>query len=274
MAKMEDTRRMTTKRTTTLPKTYLFLNNPKPTNNLGPMLRCASAFAISEVVLVGYRKCNTEGAHGADKHLNVSSVTTWDHAMEYVRQKECQRNIQVVGILGHVSNKGTCDIVMEDDESGISIQTQSFSVNAYSKPFENDLSSISATVFIILDDLETFQNRYLASTVCTLLVHVAHCPLPVIPGITKPVSLIDSQSRFSIVLHHFNTFVGMKEQHSRGYKFEVTERHNALGKLAETDHIKAAERRKAKKQLESNVDDIFQTNCENQSWGCSLFGEV
>lgn len=46
---------------TTLPRIYLLLENPKKNNNLGPILRCASAFGITTIVAVGYEKCAVEG---------------------------------------------------------------------------------------------------------------------------------------------------------------------------------------------------------------------
>ena len=40
---------------------YLLLENPRKSNNLGPILRCASAFGITTVIAVGYAKCAVEG---------------------------------------------------------------------------------------------------------------------------------------------------------------------------------------------------------------------
>jgi tRNA(Leu) C34 or U34 (ribose-2'-O)-methylase TrmL len=43
------------------------LSNPSVRNNLGPVLRCCAAFASTEVMVVGYSKWNTHGAHGSNK---------------------------------------------------------------------------------------------------------------------------------------------------------------------------------------------------------------
>lgn len=40
---------------------YLLLENLRKSNNLGPILRCASAFGITTVIAVGYAKCAVEG---------------------------------------------------------------------------------------------------------------------------------------------------------------------------------------------------------------------
>jgi tRNA G18 (ribose-2'-O)-methylase SpoU len=40
---------------------FLLLENLTKSNNLGPILRCATAFGIRAVIAVGYAKCSTEG---------------------------------------------------------------------------------------------------------------------------------------------------------------------------------------------------------------------
>lgn len=51
-------------------KCYLVLSNPvgKKTN-LGNLIRCAAAFAVQEVIVVGARRWSTHGAHGSHKVL-------------------------------------------------------------------------------------------------------------------------------------------------------------------------------------------------------------
>jgi tRNA G18 (ribose-2'-O)-methylase SpoU len=43
------------------PRIYLLLENPSKSNNLGPILRCASAFGIVTIVAIGFSKCAVEG---------------------------------------------------------------------------------------------------------------------------------------------------------------------------------------------------------------------
>jgi tRNA G18 (ribose-2'-O)-methylase SpoU len=40
---------------------FLLLENLTKSNNLGPTLRCATAFGIRVVVAIGFAKCSTEG---------------------------------------------------------------------------------------------------------------------------------------------------------------------------------------------------------------------
>ena len=44
------------------PTMFLLLENPTKNNNLGPIMRCASAFGISTIVAVGYAKCSDKGS--------------------------------------------------------------------------------------------------------------------------------------------------------------------------------------------------------------------
>ena len=277
-------------------RTYLVLNNPKPTNNLGPLLRCAAAFAISEVVLVGYQKCNTEGAHGSDKHLHISSVTTWDHALEYIRIHSHVHNhlerttvdVHVIGILGNVfdygvrklkikSSDNSSDDVYEQlnnttDSNEQAQEKESFPVNAYTRPFSK-ISKNATTVFMVLDNLESIQNQYLASHVCTLLVHVSHFSLSVSNPEMKSISLIDTQSRLSIVLDHFNSYMEIKEQSSKGFKFDVRIKAHAPGMVDENDQQIAIQRGEIRRQNERKADDIFDSNDRDENWSNSLFGD-
>lgn len=46
---------------------YLVVANPSAKNNLGTLIRCAAAFSVEEVVVVGSSKWSTHGAHGSNK---------------------------------------------------------------------------------------------------------------------------------------------------------------------------------------------------------------
>lgn len=44
-----------------LPQIFLLIENPKKSNNLGPVIRCATAFGISTIIAIGYAQCSTNG---------------------------------------------------------------------------------------------------------------------------------------------------------------------------------------------------------------------
>lgn len=82
-----------------LPKSYLLIENPSKSNNLGPILRCAAAFAIHQVIFIGpTNKCSVKGSHGSSKHVHITSFLTFERAIQYLRN-ECQIAF-IVGILG------------------------------------------------------------------------------------------------------------------------------------------------------------------------------
>lgn len=55
------------------PVAYVALFNPSPRNNLGTLIRCASAFGVEELVIVGVSKWSTHGAHGSQKACAIIS---------------------------------------------------------------------------------------------------------------------------------------------------------------------------------------------------------
>lgn len=55
---------------------YLVLENPSARNNLGTLIRCAAAFAVEEVVVVGASKWSTHGAHGSHKVCALRTIGT------------------------------------------------------------------------------------------------------------------------------------------------------------------------------------------------------
>lgn len=80
------------------PKIYLLIRNPKKSNNLGPILRCAVAYQVYQIIFVGYEKCSTIGSHGSAQHINVIAFPTFEQAVQYVK---CHVSA-IVGVLGDV----------------------------------------------------------------------------------------------------------------------------------------------------------------------------
>ncbi|CAM9408851.1 unnamed protein product [Pylaiella littoralis] len=69
---------------------YLVLANPSPKHNLGTLIRCASAFAVEEVIVVGASTFSTHGAHGSNKHVQYRCFDDWDSAATFLRaEKGC-----------------------------------------------------------------------------------------------------------------------------------------------------------------------------------------
>lgn len=52
--------------------------------NLGPLIRCATVFGASLLVVVGSKRFGTHGAHGSDLRLRVVHFFTWPEAYDFL----------------------------------------------------------------------------------------------------------------------------------------------------------------------------------------------
>ena len=66
------------------PRWYLLLSNPSKTTHLGTLLRCAAAFQVHQVLLVGYDKFNCQGSFGSHLFLDIVVFPTWDSVHDYL----------------------------------------------------------------------------------------------------------------------------------------------------------------------------------------------
>jgi tRNA G18 (ribose-2'-O)-methylase SpoU len=46
-----------------VPQLFLLIENSRKANNLGSILRCASAFGVTTVVTIGFSKCSVQGMY-------------------------------------------------------------------------------------------------------------------------------------------------------------------------------------------------------------------
>ena len=118
-----------------VPQIYIMIENPKKSNNLGPILRCGAAYCAT-FIFIGFEKCAVEGSHGADKHVSILSFPTFGQACQYVRSQGVDVGVSVgadgcvggsvgsiTGILGAASfRKGGHDdvreVIVDDDGNG------------------------------------------------------------------------------------------------------------------------------------------------------------
>jgi len=67
-------------------KWYLLLSNPSKTTHLGTILRCAAAFQVHQVLLVGYDKFNCQGSFGSHLFLDIVVFPSWERVQDYLRR--------------------------------------------------------------------------------------------------------------------------------------------------------------------------------------------
>jgi hypothetical protein len=70
------------------PHCHLITFNVGKKHNIGTLLRCATAFNVKEVHLVGSRAFNTFGSHGSDHFVALRHHSTLELCCKYLREVE------------------------------------------------------------------------------------------------------------------------------------------------------------------------------------------
>ena len=85
--------------------TILFDNSRGKKNCWGPLLRCAVAFGIRQVVVVGpTNRCNEKGSHGASKHVQIKAFPTVEAAVEFLS------GYHLIGLLPYCPSRNSKEI--------------------------------------------------------------------------------------------------------------------------------------------------------------------
>ncbi|CAM9929285.1 unnamed protein product [Discosporangium mesarthrocarpum] len=200
-----------------VPVVYLAIANPSVRNNLGTLIRCAAAFAVKEVVVVGVSKFSTHGAHGSQKHVQCVHFHDWATAAAYLRG---DRRCHICGIGppplpetpdadGDMERKsceaelGSAGVGLEGIRDSIGTHTL-LSMAVHLRPFRG------STAFLVGHNNTLEQD---ALGLCDYLVHVQQV-LDVPVALGAPVTT-------SIALHHFTSWARYKERRHSGEKFLV-----------------------------------------------------
>ena len=67
------------------PACFLVVHNVAKRHNIGTLLRSASAFGVTQVLIVGRRDMNCFGAHGAQAHVPMRHFSSLSSAKEFLR---------------------------------------------------------------------------------------------------------------------------------------------------------------------------------------------
>jgi hypothetical protein len=249
------------------PRVFLLLENPRKNTNLGPILRCAAAFSVSQVVAVGFHKCSTEGSHGASKHVPIIAFPTVEQAALYLRAPMeeggcgCNRLVGMLsGVAGAFSSFGY-PVKQEDGLAQVCVQThcgdtllpiQSFPVNT--RPFQS-----GGNVCIVLSKLPRGLPLPLAN-VCDDFVHVPHSARFLESSNAAFDCLLDTQSCLCITLCHFATWANYAERVFEGHKFEVAK--VSKGRVSDTLQASQSRNREQAKLLrEGAAEEAINIGC-------------
>ena len=245
--------------TSRVPRAYLLLENSKPSNNLGPVLRCSAAYGIKTVLAVGFSKCSVEGSHGASKHVEILAFPTVDQAIARLHGGADRSAVSLIGILGGApvgegpDTKKAFSVYKEQDSGHAQIlgdqitnidpkslyDGKSYPVSAW--PFEE--SKIHC--FAICKSKRGLSTA-LANN-CDKFIHVPHRNMG--RGFADG-PILDVPSCLSILLHHYSEWAGRSERNFEGHKFELERSHQ---QAIDQSEARRNERQEKKQKLLEEV---------------------
>lgn len=105
-------------------ESYVVIHNIAKRHNVGTLARSATAFGVSELILVGRRDFNAFGSHGSTSHIRFRHFYTLSDARLYLKEKDCDicgveitENASAVN--GHPFKKSTA-FLLGNEGSGLS----------------------------------------------------------------------------------------------------------------------------------------------------------
>ncbi|KAK8954773.1 hypothetical protein KSP39_PZI002741 [Platanthera zijinensis] len=172
-------------------ESLLIIHNVAKRHNIGTMARSATAFGVSEIVLVGRRDFNAFGSHGSTAHLQFRHFTSLSQSRLYLKA--------LIFPLPCIEERN-CDIC------GVEIVDGAFPVNQ--QPFKR------STAFLLGNEGTGLSAKELE--ICDFFVYI-----PQYGGGTASLNVTVAAS---IVLHHFGAWAGFAERSREGNKFGVADR--------------------------------------------------
>ncbi|KAH9296898.1 hypothetical protein KI387_028580, partial [Taxus chinensis] len=70
-------------------ESFVIVHNVAKRHNIGTLARSATAFGVSEFIVVGRKDFNAFGSHGSTLHINFRHFHTLQEAQQYLKGKDC-----------------------------------------------------------------------------------------------------------------------------------------------------------------------------------------
>lgn len=70
-------------------ESYVVVHNIAKRHNVGTLARSATAFGVSEMILVGRSDFNAFGSHGSTPHVNFRHFHSLSDARDFLKSKDC-----------------------------------------------------------------------------------------------------------------------------------------------------------------------------------------
>ncbi|GKY95299.1 hypothetical protein MPSEU_000491800 [Mayamaea pseudoterrestris] len=223
---------MTSDQTSEISELFLLFQNSRRGSNVGPFLRCASAFGVRTIIVVGNNKVAVEGSHGASKHVRLIPFPTIERAIEFLRSDCYCTNI--TGLLGAWADSFSSDgygVTLDDEKQLLRLaiahstrHSQSTSLKRISFPVASYPFKTGNTCIVFGKHAQGLSTMF--SDCCTSFIHVPHECVRVDKADLQLSSchyssLLDAQSCLSIVLHRYTQWAQYDEHNFGGHKFEV-----------------------------------------------------
>eukprot|EP00977_Amphora_coffeiformis_P021347 scaffold9208_cov154-Amphora_coffeaeformis.AAC.6 len=244
----------------------LMLENLDKGNNLGSILRCASASGVRQILAIGYEKCAVQGAHGADRHVNLIAFPTAAQAAKALPEGTC-----VIGLLGALPDGYSQNghNVTVDDEQGLALPNVGGFVGS-------DKESLGRTYPVYALPASMVRPQSVVCLVVSkdrlgLSVNLANqcqafCHVPCIPLAEAAPPLLDAPSSLTIALHHFTERLGYDEATFTGHKFHVIKPRL----VPEADRADLQEQRSEERESKKHeADDAWE---DGAAMGGALWG--
>jgi tRNA C32,U32 (ribose-2'-O)-methylase TrmJ len=137
---------------TSAPKCFLIVHNISKKHNIGTLARCAVAFNVAEMCLVGSKHYNTFGSHGSFDYVPLKHFETLAKVREYLKEEhQCVIfGIEIIEGALAVQDKpftGNTAFILGNEGQGLSKQQMAICDKyVYIPQYGNGTASLNVTV--------------------------------------------------------------------------------------------------------------------------------
>jgi tRNA(Leu) C34 or U34 (ribose-2'-O)-methylase TrmL len=285
-----------------LPQVTVLIDNPRKNTNWGPLLRCCTAFGITQIFVVGFDKCSVEGSHGAYKHVELLAFHNHESALKALKD---ELGFTIVGLLqgapDSYSSKGhdvLCVMHPHPEDKTVLVKREKVPPNdivellsplpksypLHSRPF-------SRRTCLAVGKRARGLPLSLAQ-LCDTFVHIPHHGLLSTVDDDADASSfyhdstwISVEAGMSIVLHEFALWAGYGRTakdsssssssgtvvHYQGQKYHVEQKNK--GESDADEKVKKQEQRRAQRDQDASLEGAFQGNVFGSTTGTTAAGD-
>lgn len=217
------------------PESYLIVHNVSKKHNVGNMIRSASAFGVTAVLVVGARKMAMHGAFGAHRHIPIRHFDRLEECVAWLRARG--------GVIYGVEIAAGAEPVQSHPFSRCSAFMLGNEVRACRSPMQRSPPRL-AHAGADAPQGSGMSERQMAA--CDRFLYIPHYG-----GGTASLNVTVAAS---IVMHHFGLWAALPERPIEGHKFMVDEVTVPTERTQED--VEVAEARRARRQADAECDVV------------------